>query len=118
LNLESTPFGVSRTPVSLNAPADVWNEAFAGPTLPNNVLPLPPVDTESSGAPVLDAPGGQGPAAPNSNMGPMTSLAELGRAYASAGFGNSSFGNFSDTGTGDYGDGGYGGLERYGFPGR
>jgi hypothetical protein len=118
LNLENTPFGVLRSADSPNASADVWNDVFAGPTFANNVLPFPPVDTESGGPSVLDAPFEQSPVAPNTNMGPMTSLAELGRAYASAGFGNSSFGNFSDAGTGDYGDGGYGGLERYGFPGR
>jgi hypothetical protein len=62
------------------------------------------------------APDEQGPAAPNTNMGPMRSLAELGDGYRNAGFGNSSFGNFGDTGTGDFGDYGYGGLERYGIP--
>ena len=53
---------------------------------------------------------------PNTNMGAMTSLADLGSGYRSAGLGNSSFGNFADYGTGDFGDYGYGGLERHGIP--
>ena len=76
--------------------------------LPTMVLP--------GGAPALEAPFEQDPAAPNTNMGAMTSLADLGSGYRSAGLGNSSFGNFADYGTGDFGDYGYGGLERHGIP--
>jgi hypothetical protein len=115
MNLENTPLGVLRTTVSPNVPADVWNDVFAGPTFANNGLAAAPDVAGSGGAPVLDAPFEQDPAAPNANMGPMTSLAELGSGYRNAGLGNSSFGNFADYGTGDFGDYGYGGLDRYGI---
>ena len=116
MNLENTPLGVLRTAVSPNAPADVWNDVFAGPTFANNGLAAAPDVAGNGGAPALEAPFEQDPAAPNTNMGAMTSLADLGSGYRSAGLGNSSFGNFADYGTGDFGDYGYGGLERHGIP--
>ena len=115
MNLQNTPLGVLRAAVSPNAPMDVWNDVFAVPTLANDVLPAVPDVAGSGGAPALDAPFEQDPAAPNANMEAMTSLADLGRGYRNAGLGNSSFGNFADYGTGDFGHYGYGGLDRYGI---